>query len=99
MLFKSLGLATAGLLLAALPASAATTRVSVGDDYFRPGVKTVAKGTRVTWINNGGDPHTVTAKGWSKNLNPGQRYTRVVKSSFRYRCIYHDGMNGRIVVR
>lgn len=99
MLFKSLALALAGVLLAALPAAAATTRVYVGDDYFRPGVKSVAKGTRVVWVNVGDDPHTVTTRRWSRNLNPGQRYARVVRRGFRYRCVYHDGMTGRITLR
>lgn len=98
MLLKSIGLAMAGLLLAAVPASAAISRVNLGDDYFRPGVKTVAKGTKVVWVNTGRSPHTVTTGAWSKNLNPGQRYARVVKRGFRYHCKYHDGMKGRIVV-
>jgi plastocyanin len=99
MLLKtSIGLAAAGLVLAALPASAAGNRVNIGDDYFRPGVKTVTKGTRVVWVNTGSSPHTVTTNGWSHNLNPGQRYARVVKRGFRYHCIYHSGMTGRIAI-
>jgi plastocyanin len=104
MLLKSIGLATAGLLIAAMPATAgataqaARTRINVGDDYFRPAVKTVSRGTRVIWLNVGDDPHTVTTRRWSKNLNPGDRYVRTVKRGFRYRCIYHDGMNGRVIV-
>jgi plastocyanin len=99
MLFKtSIALAAAGLVLAALPASAAGNRINVRDDYFQPGVRTVTKGTRVVWVNVGSSPHTVTTNGWSRNLNPGQRYARVVKRGFRYHCIYHDGMAGRIAI-
>ena len=100
MHFKSsIALAGGGLLLAAVPAAAAAgNRVSLGDDYFSPGVKTVTKGTRVVWVNNGSSAHTVTTAGWSKRLAPGQRYARVVQSGFRYHCKYHSGMTGRIAV-
>jgi len=99
MLLKtSVGLATASLVLAALPAAAAGNRVAVGDDYYRPGVKTVAKGTRVVWVNVGSSPHTVTTRAWSRNINPGQRYARVVKRGFRYHCRYHSDMRGRIAI-
>jgi plastocyanin len=95
---SSLALAAAGLLLAAVPASAAGTRVSIGDDYYNPGVKTVSKGTRVVWVNNGRDAHTVTTANWSRRLSPGERYGRVVRSGFRYHCKFHSGMTGRIAV-
>ena len=98
MLLKSIGLVTASLLLVAVPASAAGSRVAMGDDFYRPGVKTVAKGTRVVWVNVGNSPHTVTTRGWSRNLNPGQRYARVVRTGFRYHCKYHSGMRGRIAI-
>ena len=99
MLLKtSIALAAAGLVLAAVPASAAGNRINVRDDYFQPGVRTVTKRTRVVWVNVGSSPHTVTTSGWSRNLNPGQRYARVVKRGFRYHCIYHSGMTGRIAI-
>ena len=98
MLLRTIALTCAGVLLVAAPATAAGNRVAVGDDYFRPGVKTVAKGTRVVWVNVGSSPHTVTTRNWSRNLNPGQRYARVVKRGFRYHCIYHSDMTGRIVI-
>jgi plastocyanin len=98
MLPKSIALAMAAVLLAALPASAATTRVRVGDDFFRPRAVTVAKGSRIVWINVGDDPHTVTTRAWSRHLAPGQRYARTVRRSFRYLCRYHGDMRGRIVV-
>ncbi len=98
MLLKtSIGLTAASLLLAAVPAHAAGTRVSIGDDYYSPRVKTVSKGTRVVWINYGRDPHTVTTAAWSRRLAPGERYARVVRRGFRYHCRFHD-MRGRIVI-
>jgi plastocyanin len=101
MLLKtSIGLATAGLVLAALPAvpaSAAGNQVGIYDDYYRPRIKTVARGTRVVWVNHGSDPHTVTTSAWSRRIDPGQRYARVVKRGFRYHCRFHD-MRGRVVI-
>jgi plastocyanin len=95
---STIGLAAAGLLLAAVPAYAAGNRVVLGDDYYQPKVKTVSKGTRVVWINRGDDAHTVTTRAWSKRLDPGERYGRVVKRGFRYHCKFHDGMTGRIAI-
>ena len=54
-----------------MPAYSAGNRISLGDDYYNPKVKTVSKGTRVVWVNNGGDPHTVTTGAWSRRLDPG----------------------------
>ena len=100
MRFKSsLALAAAGLVIAAVPAAAAGNKISLGDDYYNPGTKTVSKGTRVVWVNNGRDAHTVTTRGWSRTLQPGQRYSRVVKSGFRYHCKFHSGMTGRVAIR
>ena len=96
---SSLALAAAGLVIAAVPAAAAGNQISLGDDYYNPGTKTVSKGTRVVWVNNGHSPHTVTATGWSRILLPGQRYSRVVKSGLRYHCEFHSGMTGRVAVR
>ena len=96
---SSLALAAAGLVIAAVPAAAAGNKISLGDDYYNPGTKTVSKGTRVVWVNNGSSAHTVTTAGWSRTLQPGQQYARVVKSGFRYHCKFHSGMTGRVAVR
>jgi plastocyanin len=99
MLLRSLTLAAAGVLLAAVPASAATTTIAMRDDVFRPGVRTVAKGTKVVWVNRGRDNHTVTTRKFSVVLNPGERYSRRVHHGFRYVCAYHGAMKGRVRMR
>ena len=99
LLKSSIALTAASLLLAAVPAHAAGNRISLGDDYYNPKVKTVSKGTRVVWINNGRDPHTVTTATFSRRLDPGERYGRVVRRGFRYHCRFHDGMTGRIAIQ
>jgi plastocyanin len=98
LLKSSIALTAASLLLAAVPAHAAGNRISLGDDYYNPKVKTVSKGTRVVWVNNGSDAHTVTTANWSRRLAPGERYGRVVRRGFRYHCKFHDGMTGRVAI-
>lgn len=99
MLLRSLALASAGVVLVTVPASAASTTVRLGDDFFRPGTTSVAKGTRVIWVNRGDSRHTVTTRRWSVVLSPGERYGRTVRRGFRYVCAYHGAMTGRIVIR
>jgi len=99
MLLRSVVLSCAALVLTAIPASAAITSVSVGDNYFSSAVKTVSRGTRVVWVNRGHRYHTITTRGWSVVLRPGERYSRRVKHGFRYVCIYHGSMAGRVAVR
>jgi plastocyanin len=100
MFTRSLFLALVALMLAALPASAApVTTIGLRDDYFSPGTKTVSKGTRVVWVNRGRSNHTVTTRSWSVRLDPGERYSRRVRQGFRYVCVYHGAMAGRVVVR
>jgi plastocyanin len=99
MLLRSLALASAGLMLAALPASAASTTIGVRDNYFDPSVKTVTQGTRIVWVNRGHRYHTVTTRNWSVVLSPGERYSRRARHDFRYVCAYHGAMTGRINVR
>lgn len=95
---SSVALAGAGLVLAAVPAHAAANRISLVDNKYKPGDVSVAKGTRVVWVNNGQHTHTVTAAGWSRTLKPGQSYARVVRKSFAYHCKIHKGMTGFVAV-
>jgi plastocyanin len=99
MLLRSLALASAGLMLCALPASAASYTVAARDDYFQPRLLTVSKGDRVTWVNRGSDPHTVTTGRWSVALSPGQSYSRRIWRGWRYYCRYHSDMTGRVACR
>jgi plastocyanin len=95
---------TAARLLPAAPASAVTVRVRANDNFFRPRTITVERGTRVRWVNKGGNPHTTTStKGlWDKDIPVGGAATRVFRKrgTFRYTCTIHvdQGMRGRVVV-
>jgi plastocyanin len=74
-----------------------------GDNFFRPRITRVDKGTRVKWVNRGSRPHTTThnsGKWDSGTLNPGESFTRRFRKvgTFRYHCQIHAGMTGKIVV-
>ena len=60
-------------------------------------------GTTVTWINDDWAPHTVTADDGafvSDRLNQGQRFahTFAEAGTYPYRCSFHPGMLGTVVV-
>ena len=84
------------------PAGAAGTRVKVKDNFFKPKRVTVEVGTRVKWVNRGGDAHTTTSKTglWDEELAPGDAFRRKFKKAgtFRYYCRFHDDMRGKIIV-
>src|SRR5262245_57302544 len=62
------------------PLGTERVRVRIVDNRFRPRNITIARGTRVRWVNQGGNPHTTTSNAglWdSGTLSSGERYTRL----------------------
>jgi plastocyanin len=103
-------LSSFAFVVAGAPARAATTHhVSVVDFAFSPKTLTVEPGDTVTWTNNSGLPHTVTADDGSfdsGSLGPGQTFTHTfgVAATVPYHCSFHgapggQGMAGTVVVR
>jgi plastocyanin len=81
----------------------AVQRIGMVDgNRFRPRTVTVARGTRVRWVNRDNVPHTTTSNSgiWDATLSPGERFARRFRRAgeFNYRCTLHTGMIGRIVV-
>jgi plastocyanin len=81
-----------------------THRVRMVDgNVFRPGRITIARGDRVRWVNRDDVTHTTTSNGglWNETLQPGERFSRRFRraGTFRYHCMIHSGMTGRIIVR
>ncbi|MGH7776505.1 MAG: cupredoxin domain-containing protein [Candidatus Dormibacterales bacterium] len=76
--------------------------ITVGD--FSPSTVTIHVGQSVAWINDSGDWHSVTFSGPGmpnhRSLAPKgvwvHGFTR--PGVFRYRCLYHPGMEGVVVV-
>jgi plastocyanin len=76
-----------------------------GEYAFRPVTLTVKKGTKVTWVNNTGAPHTVTGtKTWhfsSKTFSPNGKVSAVFSKpgTYHYMCTIHPYMKATIVVK
>jgi plastocyanin len=87
----------------AAPAAPSRT-VQIKMFKFSPRTLTVKAGTRVTWVNRDGDPHTVkSAKGHfaSGALDTGKRFSVVLRhrGTFTYLCTIHPYMHGTVVVK
>jgi plastocyanin len=70
---------------------------------FSPNPLTIAPGSTVTWTNQDGVAHTVTADdgSWgSSTLGQGGTYSQVFTSpgSYPYHCAIHLYMRGTVVV-
>jgi plastocyanin len=78
--------------------------VSVQDNTFKPGTIKVAVGDTITWKNDGGVAHTVTATDGadfdSGTLEPGKSFTFTADKAgtISYVCNFHAGMQGTIEV-
>ena len=95
-------LATVGAVAAvAAPSLAANKTVKVDDDFFSPKVVTINKGNTVTWKWVGSNPHNVQFKGFkSKTITNGTyKHTFRKRGTFRYVCIIHSGMTGKVIVK
>jgi ABC-type transport system substrate-binding protein len=78
--------------------------VSIVNMSFSPTTLTVAAGTTVTWTNNDGMTHTVTADDISfdsGNIPMGTKFARAFPSAgtYTYHCTIHPTMKGTIVVK
>ena len=102
---KILLLAAALAAVPAIPvAGVPPTVVEIHNMKFNPATLTVAPGTRVTWVNEDGAPHTVTDKGdvfHSAMLDTKDSFAYTFQSpgEFNYFCTIHPMMVGKIVVK
>ncbi len=77
--------------------------VSIKNFAFSVGTLTVASGTTVTWTNNDGTTHTVTADDNSfdsGNIPPGGTFSHKFTSAgtVAYHCSIHTSMKASVVV-
>lgn len=86
----------------AAPLPAGATSVTVTDNAFTPPTLAIATGATVTWVNTGRTPHTVTAADGSfdATIRAGETFSHLFDrpGTYEYRCTFHDGMAGQIVV-
>jgi plastocyanin len=81
-----------------------STTVTIHNLAFEPGTLTVTVGTTVTWVNNDGMAHTVTADDGtfdSGSLAAGKtfQFTFDQVGDFTYHCSIHSTMQGTISVK
>lgn len=85
---------------------AATSAVTIVDGSFGPGTVTVARGTTVTWTNQGSQQHDVTpdteTAGFQQSelLSNGDSYSVTFNTpgTYTYHCSPHPEMTGTVVV-
>jgi plastocyanin len=82
-------------------ASRAAT-VSIVDFAFKPGTLTVPKGSTVTFSNTSDMTHTATREGSFDTgpIKPGRSASIHLgrRGTFRFHCLIHPSMHGKIVV-
>ncbi len=86
-----------------IPLDAAVQSFAPNHDY-NPNTVTISPGTTVTWVNDDGMAHTVTATGGafdSGYLESGKRWSYTFKGAgvFEYICSPHPWMRGKVVVK
>jgi plastocyanin len=79
------------------------TEVVIKDLAFTPKTLTVPVGTTVTWTNEDGAPHNVTADDGSfasDTMSQGDTFTQTFDASgtYGYTCTLHPGMSAQVVV-
>ncbi|MFH1169562.1 MAG: cupredoxin family copper-binding protein [Chloroflexota bacterium] len=85
------------------PQTAPSVEVNIQGFAFTPDSITIPTGTTVTWHNNDGVPHTVTANAGqfdSGSISRGQSfsYTFNQKGAYDYHCTIHPSMTGKVIV-
>ena len=91
----------AGTSAAAAAPAAMTAKVGMEGVSFTPDTVSVKAGGAVTWTNTSAISHNVTADDFaSKTLDAGAtyRHTYPAPGSFTFRCTFHAGMKGTVVV-
>lgn len=90
----------------ATTAMAAANEVVIDDFRFGPAALTVPVGTKVTWVNDDSDPHTVTSEADPKllkspALDTGESFafTFDKPGTYRYFCSIHPHMQGVVIVQ
>ena len=84
--------------------SPGTNEVWMQNLTFMPATKTVAVGTTVIWTNKDSDTHDVTSstglfQSSSLGLGGTFSYQFNTAGTYTYRCTFHSGMTGTIIVQ
>jgi plastocyanin len=86
--------------------TSAPDQIVIDNFSFGPALMTVARGTRITWINHDDEPHTIVHDGTprlfkSAALDVGESFsfTFAEPGIYRYFCSIHPHMQGIVVVQ
>jgi plastocyanin len=80
-----------------------SNKINISGYAFVNNSITVPSGTTITWTNNDGVAHTVTADGGSfdsGNIASGATWSHTFSATgtFTYHCSYHTYMKGTVVI-
>ena len=87
------------LVIAVVPAFAATKRVNVDDNFFSPKTVTLKKGDKIRFVWTGEAPHNVKGAGINIGVRRSGSRTVTVRRAGKFVCTIHPGMEGRIRLR
>jgi len=77
-------------------------KVTIEAFAFAPASIEVEAGDAVVWTNHDFVPHTATAEAWTSGPIKNGASARVgfpTAGTFAYKCLYHPGMKGVVVVK
>lgn len=84
------------------PATGETRQVVIENFKYSPFTMEVKVGDTVEWVNKDSAAHTVTIASLNvdENLPQGATYTYTFteKGTYDYRCRFHAGMKGKVIV-
>jgi plastocyanin len=101
----SSGSASAPATASAATAAGGARTVDIADFKYEPVTVTVKAGSKVSWVNHDGAPHTATAAGSdgfdTGTLKKGDRRTLTLAraGTYAYVCEFHPFMKATVVVR
>lgn len=94
---------------AATPSAApedATAEVGIADFAYEPATITVEAGTAVSWTNEDAAAHTATISTGAKEFDTGtieegqtETVTFDAPGTYKYVCVFHPLMKGKLVVK
>lgn len=96
-------LLAAGLLFISAAAGVTDRKIEIKDHVFIPTKMTIQAGTKVTWINQDDDPHTVVEKdgvfrSGALDTQDSFSYVFTKAGTYPYFCTLHPMMVGSIKV-
>jgi plastocyanin len=81
---------------------AKTYKVNIGAMKFIPELVTVKIGDKIIWTNEDIGIHTATSKDFhSGSIRPKKSWSYVTTTAgeFPYKCLFHSGMKGTLIVK